>query len=201
MDQIKGGGTKYITRKQSGQRRITWFINLMYYFRCPPWSQPTLPPPRTSSRVFSSPKHESWACMNSHLQWVHRFLGRGVVSSRVWVFWFWLTCQFPIQQESCLLDLMRLATEANSLALVVVRSSLALTNSSRTVFSVVATVARASKYLLRSLTDLFGPFTWFLCSGSGACLSALRATQNWSWPPTAWFLTLDFWYADLYRFV
>ena len=44
------------------------------------------------------------------------------------------------------------------LALVVVRDALALTNYSRTVFSVVSASEKASKYPLRSVTDLIEPF-------------------------------------------
>ena len=53
---------------------------------------------------------------------------------------------------------MRLAIAAKNLALVVVRAALELTNSCITVFYVVAAAERASKYSLRSVTNLFGPF-------------------------------------------
>ena len=57
-----------------------------------------------------------------------------------------------------MLALMRLAKEANNSELVVVRDALALTNSSSTVFSVVAAATRASKSSSRSIANLVRPF-------------------------------------------
>ena len=65
---------------------------------------------------------------------------------------------------------MRMATEADNSALVMVRAALSLTNYSSTVFSVVAATERASKYSLRSVANLVGPFD---LSGSGTCISVL----------------------------
>ena len=53
---------------------------------------------------------------------------------------------------------MRLSREADNSALVVVRETLSLANSSNTFFSLVSAVARESKYLLRSVANLAGPF-------------------------------------------
>ena len=53
---------------------------------------------------------------------------------------------------------MRLATEVDNSALVVVRAALAFTNSSSTPFLVVAAAASESKYSSRSAADLVGLF-------------------------------------------
>ena len=138
--------------------------------------------------------------MTSILQWGHIVLGQGGVSSRLRVFLFWLPWRLPTQRESCSLALMRLVTEAENLSLVVVRDALDFTNYHRKIFSMVAAAARASKYLLRSVSDLFWTFAWFSWSGFGYCLSVTSAAQNWSWTPTACFLTLAFRSAALYIF-
>ena len=81
----------------------------------------------------------------------------------------------------------------------VVRAALDLTNSSNTVFSVVASAARASKYSLKSVSNLVGTFAWSSLI-LGACISTPWATPNWSWPPMVFFLTLAFRSAALYIF-
>ena len=102
--------------------------------------------------------------MTSISQWRHRVFGRGGgggggggVSSWFRVV-FLLIWWLPDQQDSCLLALMRLSREADNSALVVVRETLSLANSSNTFFSLVSAVARESKYLLRSVANLAGPF-------------------------------------------
>ena len=122
---------------------------------------------------FSISKKISGACMTLIFQWGHRVLGHGVgYSSRVELL---LLRRLPTRCESFLLALIRIATEADNLALVVVRSSLSFTHSSSTPFLVVDAAARVSKYLFRSATTLVGPFS---CWTWGACLSAPCSAPN-----------------------
>ena len=133
--------------------------------------------------------------MTSILQWGHTVLGCGAGESlQVQLL---LLQRLPTQRESCSLVLTRLATEANSLALVVAREELAFTNSSSTPLLLVEYAVRASKYSSRSAVDLVGMFA---CWTWGACPSTPCVAQDCSLPETACFLILAFWSATLYSF-